>query len=263
MCYYFALDRLSGLRGFNGKRHAERKRFLLYCLYAWGMPVIHVLIVVLLNEYGDETKAYYPGVGKTKCFLEDKLPNLLYFYGPMAILITINIILFILTAVKIQKVKKETSMLKHSDSKRHTYEDDKQNFTEHVNKKTNALYRFNLYLKLLFAMGINWAMEIISWAVIWKMGEQVPSYVWYLTDFCNAMYGAFIFFIFVFKKKIWKSLQKRYYMFIGKPHLAHSMTMTQTTRSSNFSTTETGLTDHRLSELRNGRGAEERGLTQN
>ncbi|KAJ8952185.1 hypothetical protein NQ318_022635 [Aromia moschata] len=139
----------------------------------------------------------------------DGIPNLLYFYGPMAVITLINIVLFILTAVKIQKVKKETSMLKHSDSKRHSYEADKQNFARRLTKKTDTLRRFNLYLKLLFAMGINWSMEIISWAIIWKMGTSVPHYIWYLTDFCNAMYGVFIFFIFVFKKKIWRSLKKR------------------------------------------------------
>ncbi|KAJ8915750.1 hypothetical protein NQ315_004562 [Exocentrus adspersus] len=236
----------SGMRGFNGRRVAERKRFFMYFGYAYGVPLLHIIVVCLINNLGDEQSIYYPGIGKEKCFLRDGLPNLLYLYGPMAILITTNIILFILTAVKIQKVKKETSMLKHSDSKRHTYEDDKQ--------------KFNLYVKLLFAMGINWTMELISWAVQWKMSE-VPPYVWYLTDFCNAMYGVFIFFIFVFKKKIWQSLRRRYYVLRGKPHLAHSMSATQT-RSSNYSTTETGLSDHRLSEFKNS-GREERMLNRN
>ncbi|XP_018567318.1 probable G-protein coupled receptor Mth-like 10 isoform X5 [Anoplophora glabripennis] len=250
-----------GMRGFNGRRLAEKKRFLMYFAYAVGVPSLHILVVFLINKFGNNESDYFPGIGYEKCFLRDGLPNLLYFYGPMAILITVNVTLFILTAVKIQRVKKETSMLKQSDSKRHSYEDDKQNITEHVNKKTNTLYRFNLYVKLLFAMGINWTMEVISWAIEWRT-KDIPSYIWYLTDFCNAMYGVFIFFIFVFKKKIWRSLKKRYYVFIGKPHFAHSVSVTQTTRSSNYSTTETGLNDHRLSELNNGRG-EERMLHQN
>ncbi|KAJ8966163.1 hypothetical protein NQ317_014128 [Molorchus minor] len=246
----------SGIRGFAGQRNAEKKRFLLYCLYACGMPTLHVLLVLMLNHLGDETKTYYPGIGKKKMFSGriiiqrmisiDGIPSLLYFYGPMAVLIAVNVVLFVLTAVKIQKVKKETSMLKHSDNKRHSYEDDKQ--------------KFNLYLKLMFAMGVNWSMEVISWAFIWKMGTQVPTYIWYLTDFCNALYGVFIFFIFVFKKKIWRNLKKRYYLFAGKPHLAHSLTTTQTTRS--ISTADTMVNnDHRLSEFKNGR--EERPLTQN
>nr|CAH7736760.1 unnamed protein product [Callosobruchus chinensis] len=167
---------------------------------------------------------------------------LFYLYLPMAILIGMNIILFILTAIKIQKVKMETAMLKHNDSRKHNYEGDKQ--------------QFNLYLKLLFAMGVNWTTEVISWAALWKM-QSVPSWIWYLTDLINALYGIFIFFIFVFKKKIWQSLKKRYYVFIGKPHLAQTMVTSVNTRTSHMSSSEVG--EYRMSDMRNGR-AEERAL---
>ncbi|CAH1179454.1 unnamed protein product [Phaedon cochleariae] len=230
----------SGIRGFNGKKSAEKKRFIIYCLYAWGVPLLHILTVFLLNTYGDERSAYHPQLGYRKCFVEDGLPNLLYFYLPMAIVIVINIILFILTTIRIQKAKRETSMLKHTDSKRHSYEDDKQ--------------KFNLYLKLMLAMGINWSMELISWVVTWKINKS-PTWIWYLTDFTNAIYGVVIFFLFVFKKKIWRSLKKRYYVWVGKPHLAHAMSTSASnrgTRTSNFSTTESGVnTDYRLSDIRN------------
>ncbi|XP_044254851.1 G-protein coupled receptor Mth2-like isoform X5 [Tribolium madens] len=212
----------SGLRGFTGsQKTAERKRFIFYCIYAWGMPVIHVLIVYLIDSVAKENSVLKPDIGNGQCFLKRGFPELLYFYGPMAILITINVVLFTITALKIRKIKRETAMLKKEDSKRHSYENDRQ--------------IFNLYLKLLFAMGVNWSMEIISWAVIWA--EEAPEAIWYLTDFCNAIYGVFIFFIFVFKRSIWKLLKKRYYTFIGKHHLAHSMTMTNTTRVTSYSTT--------------------------
>lgn len=68
--------------------------------------------------------------------------------------------------------------------------------------------RFNLYVKLLFAMGVNWSMEVISWLVNWNTKNEY-QYIWYATDFFNAVYGVFIFFIFVFKKKIWTLLQRR------------------------------------------------------
>nr|ANB32479.1 G-protein coupled receptor Mth-like 2-1 protein [Dastarcus helophoroides] len=198
----------SGLRQISGMKTAETKRFLYYCLYAWGMAVLLVLAVILIDKYAPHDSWYHPEVGRAQCFIRDGTPQLLYFYGPMGIVITINVILFALTALKIRKVKKDTSMLKHSDSKRHSYESDKQ--------------RFNLYLKLLFAMGVNWSMELISWAVNLNVG--LPQYIWYFTDFCNAVYGVFIFFIFVFKKNIWRQLKRRYYSFMGKPHFAHSMT---------------------------------------
>lgn len=57
-------------------------------------------------------------------------------------------------------------------------------------------------------MGINWTTEVISWLINWQT-SSFPTEVWYVTDFANAAYGAFIFFIFVFKKKIWIQLKKR------------------------------------------------------
>ena len=72
-------------------------------------------------------------------------------------------------------------------------------------------YRFQLYFKLLLAMGLNWTMEVISW--VCTLFNSLPDEVWYLTDFCNAIYGVFIFFIFVFKKNIWILLRKRYWSF--------------------------------------------------
>ncbi|XP_068899219.1 G-protein coupled receptor Mth2-like isoform X7 [Tenebrio molitor] len=219
----------SGLRGFTGsKKSAERKRFFMYSAYAWAVPILHVLIVYIIDTNSKENSWFSPGIGKGQCFLRRGYPELLYFYGPMAILITINIILFAVTAFKIRSIKKETSMLKKEDSKRHSYENDKQTF--------------NLYLKLLFAMGVNWSMEIISWAVIWS--GKAPDAIWYLTDFCNAIYGVFIFFIFVFKRSIWKLLKKRYYTFIGKPYLAHSMTMTNTTRVTSYSTANSSVAEN-------------------
>ncbi|CAH2002603.1 unnamed protein product [Acanthoscelides obtectus] len=184
----------SGARGYGGTRSTEQKRFLFYCLYAVGVPAMFILFVFLLNTYGDEESIFHPKLGRNKCFLEDGYPQLFYLYLPMATLIGMNIILFILTAIKIQRVKMETAMLKQTDSRKHNYEGDKQ--------------QFNLYLKLLFAMGVNWTTEVISWAALWKM-QSVPSWIWYLTDLINALYGIFIFFIFVFKKKIWQSLKKR------------------------------------------------------
>ncbi|CAH1123095.1 unnamed protein product [Ceutorhynchus assimilis] len=239
----------SGGRGFVGsKRTSERKRLLLYSLYAFGVPLLVALLVLLLqSKVLSESSEHNPGIGINKCFLGDGWPNLWYFYLEAGLLVLMNIIFFTLTALKIRQVKKETSMLKHNDSQRHSYEKDKQ--------------KFNLYVKLLFAMGVNWSMEVISWLVNWRTGNNI-QYIWWATDFFNAVYGVFIFFMFVFKKKIWKLLQRRYYTFVGKPHLAHTMTTTNATRTShysstNYSTTDTAVTDRTNVSNGNGRGRPE------
>jgi len=57
-------------------------------------------------------------------------------------------------------------------------------------------------------MGVNWSMEVISWLVNWQTDADV-QYIFYITDFFNAVYGVWIFLIFVFKRKIWMLLKKR------------------------------------------------------
>ncbi|XP_066256048.1 G-protein coupled receptor Mth2-like isoform X2 [Euwallacea similis] len=235
----------SGGRGFVGsKRSTERRRLIYYSIYALGGPLLILGLIGLMQTVLPDDSYHNPNIGVTKCFLGDGWANLWYFYLEAGILVLVNVIFFTFTALKIRKVKKETSMLKHNDSKRHSYEKDKQ--------------KFNLYVKLLFAMGINWSMEVISWAVNWRTDSNV-QYIWYATDFFNAVYGVFIFFIFVFKKKIWTLLQKRYYNFIGKPHLAHTVTSNQT-RTSHYSSTNYSTADTQLTGTNGRPPPEEMGL---
>ncbi|KAG8223748.1 hypothetical protein J437_LFUL003113 [Ladona fulva] len=116
--------------------------------------------------------------------------RLAYFIGPVATIITVNIALFVFTAVKIFKLKKQTKMLKKGDSRRHSENDENRQ-------------RFNLYLKLFIVMGVNWALEIISWLA---GGSEC---IWIPADLFNTLQGLFIFMIFVWKAKIRRKLIKR------------------------------------------------------
>lgn len=67
-------------------------------------------------------------------------------------------------------------------------------------------------------MGVNWSMEVISWAVEWKL-KTVPKEAFIVTDFCNALYGVFIFFIFVCNKEKQKKIQKWYVISFEKQYV--------------------------------------------
>ncbi|KAB0792083.1 hypothetical protein PPYR_14044 [Photinus pyralis] len=202
----------SGMRGFSGtKKEKERKRFIAYSLYSWGVPVVLVIIVTSLTHSTIPLDAWYnPGIGDGQCWfrLRGQYAELLFFHGPLAILIMVNIILFCLTAFKIREAQKATVMLSTSDSRRHSMEKDKE--------------RYYLFLKLMLAMGLNWSTELISTVVRWQV-KDVPEDVWYITDLCNGLYGMFIFFVFVFKRSTWELLKQRYYTATGKPNLQRSI----------------------------------------
>lgn len=70
--------------------------------------------------------------------------------------------------------------------------------------------RLNLYLKLFIVMGVNWIMEIISWAA------GGPEYFWYVTDLGNILQGVLIFIIFVWKQKVRHILVRKFC-----PHFAN------------------------------------------
>ncbi|XP_031357285.1 G-protein coupled receptor Mth2-like [Photinus pyralis] len=184
----------SGVGGFGrNRKKSELKRYLMYSAYVWGFGVIHITMIVLLNTFASEDAWYNPLFGFDKCWFRDDMAILLYFYGPLAAIIVINIALFTLTALTIKKTQKDTKVLRQGENK--STDDDQQ--------------RFKLYLKLLLAMGGNWSLEVISWAWGWQVGP-VPEFLNFVIDLCNVFYGVLIFFMFTFKKTNWIQLQKRF-----------------------------------------------------
>lgn len=184
----------SGVGGFGrNRKKVEMKRYLMYSAYVWSLGIVHITTIVLINSYAPNDAWYNPLFGYDKCWFRGDMGTLLYFYGPLATIIVINVALFTLTALTIKKTQKDTKVLRQGENK--SSEDDQQ--------------RFKLYLKLLLAMGGNWSLEVLSWAWEWQIGT-VPIVLRYIIDLCNVFYGVLIFFMFTFKKTNWIQLQKRF-----------------------------------------------------
>ncbi|XP_031779178.1 G-protein coupled receptor Mth2 isoform X3 [Nasonia vitripennis] len=182
-----------GFRSLHGSvKQRERKKFIMYSIYAWGCASTLTTVCMIMDLVpGIPAHIIRPEFGRGSCWFNSNKARAIYFYGPMGVTVICNICLFILTAHKILKHKKDTArQLKGSDSKRH--DDNKQ--------------WFNLYLKLFIVMGINWSMEIISWL----LEDKLPKSVWYITDLTNTLQGVIIFIIFVWKDKIRRLLVKRF-----------------------------------------------------
>lgn len=131
------------------KMDAERKRFISYMIYAWGLPFILTLITVILDSTEPLPDWALPGIGTTTYFLKSpegttkqiewtrlifrnvlnenfihisdgKLAPFLYFYMIILIIFSANTLLFIVTAFKIRQAQRDISKLtSQEESARH------------------------------------------------------------------------------------------------------------------------------------------------
>uniref|UniRef100_A0A1B0EWR8 G-protein coupled receptor Mth-like 1 n=1 Tax=Lutzomyia longipalpis TaxID=7200 RepID=A0A1B0EWR8_LUTLO len=106
---------------------------------------------------------------------------LTYFYGPIGVLLFVNIILFASTARQLT-----CGLWKRDDVKSTT--------------ERAALGR--VCLKLVVVMGVTWIADVISWAV------GGPNYLWYVTDFINALQGVFIFIVVGCQPQVWAAVKR-------------------------------------------------------
>lgn len=82
----------------------ERKTFLIYCLYGFGVPSMFTLIIYLIDFTQLLSYRFQPKVGMKRCWIEDsRLIEAIYVYIPISIIVLINIALFLLTANKIRQ----------------------------------------------------------------------------------------------------------------------------------------------------------------
>ncbi|XP_053674611.1 G-protein coupled receptor Mth2-like [Anopheles nili] len=179
-------------KGVTGVRSSDTKKFLLYSLYAWGCPIL-LAATAVTADYTDIIPIYLrPQFGTTRClFVDNKLIEFLYLYMPLLILVFMNVVFFLVTALRIYKIQRETSVVRRGDSKKHTKLDYDRD-------------RFGLYLRLFIVMGVTWSLEIISWAI------DNNAWIFYVSDVCNCIQGFLIFALFVLKQKIKRLIYKKF-----------------------------------------------------
>jgi G protein-coupled receptor Mth (Methuselah protein) len=111
--------------------------------------------------------------------------ELLYFDGPVVVLLALNVALFSLTARRLWRLKREAAQAFKSSSIRVVAPAGNRQHKD----------RFTLYVKLFLLMGVTWIMEVVSWAA------GGPDTLWYLTDTVNCLRGVLIFWFCVWSNK--------------------------------------------------------------
>ncbi|XP_073829538.1 adhesion G-protein coupled receptor methuselah-like 1 [Musca autumnalis] len=163
------------------ERNQEVIRLRLYSAYAWGIPLLIAAIAACVN-LAPESSLLRPGFGEKVCwFNRENLPIFAYFYGPVGILLSINIMLFISTTHQLT-----CGLWKRDD----------------VKSTTEKTALGKVCLKLVVVMGVTWIVEVISWLV------GGPDDIWFVTDLVNALQGVFIFLVVGCQPQVWAACRR-------------------------------------------------------
>ncbi|XP_063907653.1 probable G-protein coupled receptor Mth-like 1 [Zophobas morio] len=156
------------LRPQSVEKSQERCRLRLYMMYAWGVPFIIAATAAILDSVPDSSDFLRPKFGVNTCWFYGKMEILTFFYGPIGVLLMVNLALFALTARELTCGLWKRELVKSTSERA-------------------ALGR--VCMKLVVVMGVSWIADVLSWAV------GGPQELWYLTDLINCLQGLFIFIV--------------------------------------------------------------------
>ncbi|XP_028157353.1 G-protein coupled receptor Mth2-like [Ostrinia furnacalis] len=173
-------------------RRGENFKFLMYCLYAFGVSLAMTVMLGVLNSVNMRWWPAFvtPAIPGKGCFLEDG-EKLYYLYMPLLIMIILNWMFFLMTAFNIWRLGRGTAVLDSAAA---------GTPAAHRQQKQRLL----VYLKLSILMGLNWLLEVIS-----SVTPRLLDSIWVIPDTYNLLIGVAIFVIFCCKKKIYDKLRLR------------------------------------------------------
>lgn len=114
-------NNFSNSKGCGGRNRGNR-RFLHYCIYAFGVPVIIVTAAYLMDKFTNLPDDYKTRIGHlSRCYFQKaKLIELIYVYIPISCVLISNTFFYCTTAIKIYRIQEETSIVREGESSRHS-----------------------------------------------------------------------------------------------------------------------------------------------
>ncbi|XP_042230406.1 G-protein coupled receptor Mth2-like isoform X2 [Homarus americanus] len=158
---------------------SDAKKFKLYCVYAWGGPLAITIVSIVLDNLPDEPHfkgLIRPGFGLVSCWFSGDIELFTYFYGIVALLFLMNVLLLGHTVILLYQAGSAfqcfAKQVTVSAFNRHHLEAFWQRFT------------------LFILMALCWVTEVLSWKI-------PPKELWILTDVLNSLQGFIVFLIFI------------------------------------------------------------------
>lgn len=83
-------------------------KFLKYLFYGFGLPFLITMMLAAIDETTLFPENWRPQIGKFECFLRNERHiEFFYLYLPMSLILSVNVILYSITAYKIYTVQND------------------------------------------------------------------------------------------------------------------------------------------------------------
>lgn len=151
-----------------------------YMAYAFGAPLVIVGTCVALDYFDTPLSPSYGLFGV--CWIVNKLSALTFFAVPMAVLLLLNFVFYVLTVCSVHSVTKQKPgavvLRRHSG---------------------NCPATATTYLRMATGMGLTWVFGFVAAFV--RSSEEARTAFTYLFIVCNTLQGLFLFYAFVCNRK--------------------------------------------------------------
>ncbi|KAF0300801.1 G-protein coupled receptor Mth2 [Amphibalanus amphitrite] len=165
---------------------SQTGRFVKYSLYCWCCPLVLTAVVITMQFAPDwlvpPENFIRPRLGEQSCWFPGSLEMLVYFHVPILVLMTANLVFFVLTAKNLLQTEKDTRM---------------------AGRQKKGIEKFKIYVNLFIVMGVAWIAEALSI----HLG---PKEVWIITDVFNALQGFFIFILFTLRQNTRNTIRRHF-----------------------------------------------------
>lgn len=182
-------------------------QLLAYTIYAWATPLLVIITATLVDYFAPESE-FKPNYGDGLCWITSRPALIIFFAGPVGVIVVVNLVFFILTARNMRATQKATQFARTKDSESQ---------------------RFAFYVKLAVIMGMTWIFGYIA-------TFADVSQLWYVFIVFNTLQGAFIFFSFTCTRNVLKLSKEKLGIEKKKPKRPEGTTITNKTSTTSLMT---------------------------
>ncbi|XP_003242344.1 uncharacterized protein LOC100574667 isoform X1 [Acyrthosiphon pisum] len=168
-------------------------RTAMYHFYCWGLSSIIVCTGLFFQYSQDKSlQKLSPDIGEYGCFYYHMSGNggLIFILIPVFVMLTANLILFLLTAIYFSRIKDELNKFRRADLKTGSFLVYKEKFV--------------ISIKLFLIMGIPYLLTVLSIIL------RIERTKWNIIYAASSLQGVFIFIIFVAKTHVIMELRKMF-----------------------------------------------------